>query len=382
MKVLQVHAGYRHPAGEDAVVASEAKLLRSGGHDVLTWTTEPTWSRRVGALALSTWNPLAAADVREVLDEFRPDVAHIHNTWYSLSPSVVAAIHHAGVPVVMTLHNYRLACVTGEMSRNGGVCTECLGSSPLPGVIHGCYRNSHVASAIAAFGIAVWKRAGVWEHNVDRLIAPSRFFADTVAKSGLPADRIVVKPHFIDDPGRRDGPPSDSKRIVFVGRLTEAKGLRTLLAAWALRSAPTTKLEIIGEGEMRAELERDAPPGVRFVGWLPRDAALRRLSTARALVFPSEWYEPFGMVLLEAMAIGLPVVGSDIAAVKEIIEPYDARQLVAPADPAQLAGALDLLEDDAFTDAAGAAARARYLAAFTPEHNLGLLTEIYESVGA
>ena len=385
MRVLQVHAKYRHPAGEDTVVANEGNLLRSAGHEVLTWNADPRWSRRVGALAMSTWNPVAAGDVRQTIAEFRPDVAHIHNTWYSLSPSVVAAIKQAGVPVVMTLHNYRLVCMTGEMSRNGKVCTECLDSSPLPGVVHGCYHNSRAASAVAALGIAVWKHLDVWQRNVDRLIAPF-----TVLRRHDRERRTPRGPHRGEAAlRRRPWPtrrmPSDSERVVFVGRLTEPKGLRTLIAAWARRaqkSPGSMQLEIIGEGEVRAELERHAPPGVRFVGWLPHDAALRRLAKARALVFPSEWYETFGMVLLEAMAIGLPIVGSDIAAVREIVEPFHPRQLVAAADPAQLADALDMLEDDAFVDAAGDAARERYLATFTPEHNLKLLTRIYESVGA
>jgi glycosyltransferase involved in cell wall biosynthesis len=383
VRVLQVHAGYRHPAGEDTVVASEAELLRAGGHEVLTWNTaKASFGRRIAALALSTWNPIAARSAQEVVAEFRPDVAHIHNTWYSLSPSVIAAIHHAGVPVVMTLHNYRLACVTGEMYRDAAVCTDCLQSSPLSGVRHGCYHNSHAASAMAGLGVATWKRTGVWHRYVDRFIAPSRFFADMVAQSGIPADRILVKSHFVSDPGPRDNPPSSSKRIIFVGRLAEAKGVRTLIQAWRRQPPAGMQLEIVGEGDLRAELERDAPPGVRFVGWLSHAASLRRLMKARALVFPSEWYEPFGMVLPEAMAAGLAVVGSDIAAVREITQPYEARQLVAPGSPEALAGALAMLGDDAFVDLAGDIARERYLATFTPERNLQLLTDIYQSVGA
>jgi glycosyltransferase involved in cell wall biosynthesis len=382
MRVLQVHAGYRHPAGEDTVVTNEAELLRSAGHEVLTWSAAESTVSRVVALPLSPWNPITARQVRAVVAEFRPDVAHIHNTWYSLSPSVIAAIHDAGVPVVMSLHNYRLACVTGEMYRDGKVCTDCLQTSPLPGIVHGCYRNSRAASAVAGFGLAAWKKAGVWDRNVDRMIAPSQFFADMVAKSGLRADRILVKPHFVSDPGPRETPPSASNRIVFVGRLSEAKGVRTLVEAWRLHAPEGMELEIIGEGHLRSDLELDLPPKVRFVGWLSRDAALRRLMTARALVFPSEWYEPFGMVLLEAMAAGLATVGSDIAAVREITQPYDTNQLVAPASPVALSQALEMLVEDTFVDAAGAYARERYLATFTPERNLGLLTDVYEAAGA
>ena len=380
MRILQVHAGYRHPAGEDTVVASEAALLRSGGHEVLTWgAAEPTIPGRVTALALSPWNPLTARRARAAVEEFRPDVAHVHNTWFSLSPSVIAAIHNAGVPVVMTLHNYRLSCVTGEMYRAGEVCTDCLQSSPMPGVVHGCYRNSRSASALAGLGLAAWKRAGVWERDVDRMIAPSQFFADMVVKGGIRADRILVKSHFVSDPGPRERPPSSSNRIVFVGRLSEAKGVRTLIEAWRTHPPAGMELEIVGEGDLRAEREVELPPNVRFVGWLKRDAVLRRLMTARALVFPSEWYEPFGMVLLEAMAAGLAIVGSDIAAVREITQPFDDRQLVAPASPEKLAGALAMLSEDAFVDAAGSVARARYLEAFTPERNLRLLTAVYEA---
>src|SRR5918998_3262883 len=150
MKVLQVHARYRHEAGEDAVVDAEGALLRSAGHEVVPFHTESPSSLPAAATSLltSSWNVAAARRVDEAVRQHRPDVAPVHNTWFALSGSVLEHIDRAGVPVVMTLHNYRLGCISRDLFRDGAPCTSCLGRSPAPGVLHRCYRGSFAASAV------------------------------------------------------------------------------------------------------------------------------------------------------------------------------------------------------------------------------------------
>jgi hypothetical protein len=156
LRVLQVHTHYREEGGEDSVVRAEAELLRSAGHDVVVHQARnPSGALATGAsLAMSPWNPLAAREVRRLAERVRPDVAHVHNTWYALSPSVLAALSAAAVPVVMTLHNYRLLCANAQLFRDGRPCEDCVGSHPWHGVRHRCYRGSALASAPAAATIA------------------------------------------------------------------------------------------------------------------------------------------------------------------------------------------------------------------------------------
>ena len=184
MRILQLHARYRVRAGEDTVVDNEAAALAHAGHDVVQMTvdnpTEPLAT--ISALARSMHNPSSARRVRERVKAVRPDVVHVHNTWFALSSSAVAAAASTGVPVVMTLHNFRIGCLGTDLFRDGAVCTACVGRSPLPGVIHGCYRSSRALSALQAAEIVATRRRGVLDSSVTRFIAPSQFMADRLAE--------------------------------------------------------------------------------------------------------------------------------------------------------------------------------------------------------
>jgi glycosyltransferase involved in cell wall biosynthesis len=381
MKVLQIHARYRHEAGEDAVVDAEAALLRDAGHEVvpLHGGTPASQASAAGALLRSPWNTSAAGAVERAVHAGRPDVAHIHNTWFTLSLAVLQPLVRAGVPVVMTLHNYRLGCISRDLFRNGAPCTSCLGRSPAPGVLHRCYKRSYAASAVAATELVVHRVRGTVRREVDRFIAPSEFAAGFLVRAGVDHARIVVKPHFTTDPGPRARRPSEALDVLYVGRVAQGKGLEELLSAWQ-RSPRAARLVIIGDGPQRAVLERRSPPGVEFTGWMPREQVLRRMRAARALAFPSTWYEPFGMVLLEAMAAGLPVLGFEAGAARQIVDPDPPWLLVRVGDVEALAGALDHLADDDLVDEVGRRSRVRFEATYTPERNLPLLEAIYASV--
>ncbi|MEM1333745.1 MAG: glycosyltransferase, partial [Actinomycetota bacterium] len=348
MRILQLHAGYRFPAGEDTVVAAEAEVLRRGGHDVVQHVAHnPATSRNaVRVLAKSLRNRSQHAAVTELIRAHRPDVAHLHNTWFALSTSVIDAVADTGTPLVMTIHNYRLGCLNSTLFRGDSVCTACVGRLPIAGVLHGCYRDSRLLSAVAATEVASSRRRDVHD-RVDRFVAPSRFMADRLVDIGVPTDRLVIKPHFTDDPGRRAAPPSASSEVVFIGRLAPGKGLETLLRAWELfdsRSDAGLHLTIIGDGPLAPTLREAAPRGVHFGGWIAGDEVRRRLLGARAFVFPSEWYEPFGMVLLEAMSAGLPIVSTTASDAPRITAMPP--ELIAPgADERAVARCLALLED-------------------------------------
>ena len=383
MRILQLHAGYRTPAGEDTVVRVEAEALRAAGHEVhqLVEPNPTRPDRTLVALARSRGNRPSAAKVSAVVEEFSPDLVHVHNTWFSLTSSVFDAAADADVPIVMTVHNYRLGCLGTDLFRGDSVCTACVGRGPWSGVRHGCYRGSRALSAVAAVEIASTRRRGAL-HHVDRFVAPSRFMADRLVDIGLPADRLVVKPHFTADVGRRSQPASDSDEILFIGRLAPGKGLEVLLRAWDRRDRDRCaglRLTIVGDGPLAPALRESAPRDVDFAGWMPYDEVQARMLGARALVFPSEWYEPFGMVLIEALSAGLPVVTSNASDAARITSTPDDLVTVV-GDDRSLAAGIERLADDGLVERASRAAREHYESHYTEAAGIIGLEALYRDV--
>lgn len=380
MKVLQIHNRYSLPGGEDTISDAEAHLLSDAGHDVVRFRVDNPGSGAKAALQLAgaVWNPRRYGQMRAQVRDLRPDVANLHNTWFTLSPSVFDALHAERVPIVMTLQNYRLLCGNGFLFRDGQVCTDCVGSHPWHAVRHRCYRDSAAQSAVASATIAASRGRGTFD-KVARFMAPSQFVKDLFVGAGWAPERIMVKPNFVADPGARDQAPSASRTVLYVGRLSPEKGIDTLLEAWraAAEFRGDLELAIIGDGPSRAALEASAPPGVRFEGWVPADRLPARLLSSRALVFPTEWYENFGRVVVEAMAAGLPVLASDIASPAEVVGELGSEWLAAPGSVEAWAAALTRIADGGHVDSAGAKARALFEQKYTFAEGLRRLVEVY-----
>jgi glycosyltransferase involved in cell wall biosynthesis len=382
MRILQLHTRYRQPGGEDRVVETEAELLRAAKHDVFTHLeANPVGVGATGPFAAAPWNPVAAKRVRRVAERFRPDVAHVHNTWFAMSPAALTPLRRLGIPVVMSLHNYRLTCAAGTLFRNGRPCEDCVGSHPWHAVEHRCYRGSRPSSAVAAATIALHRRRGTWRTEVDRFLALTEFGRQEFIAAGLPDDRIIVKSNSVDDPGPRPQPPSASDTVVFLGRLSEEKGITTLLEAWR-RMSPDLRLVIVGAGPLEATARQQAGGAVEFLGAQPTEAVTSLLLSARALVFPSIWFEGQGLVALEAAAAGLPVLLSDLGAMTELFAP-EATDLLFPAgDATALEGRLLRLGDDAFVDSWGRFTRRRFEERYTHEIARRRLEEAYRGAQA
>ena len=380
MRILQIHATYREPGGEDAAVATEAALLRDAGHQVEAYVeANPTADGAATTRLLAApWNARAAERGRAAARRFAADVVHVHNTWFAFSPAVLTALRRDGFPVVLTLHNYRTMCAPGTLFRDGQPCLDCL-PGPLPAVRHACYRGSRAQSAIAAGTIALHRRRETWARDVDHLLAISRFGRELHVRAGLPAERISVKSNSTDDPGGRPSPPSASDEVLYVGRLAPEKGVDTLLDAWRVASPPH-RLTVIGDGPSRDGLVRSAPAGVTFAGRLSGAEVRDRLLRARALVFPSRWFEGQGLVGLEACAAGTPVLHSELGAMRELTDPEDDASFPA-GDAASLAAALGRLSDG-FVDTQGARARRRFEERYTHEQARRRLVETYDAARA
>lgn len=378
MRVMQIHTNYRQAGGEDGVVATEARLLREVGHEVQTWRSEnPPGTTAVLSLAAAPWNPAAARRVREAAEAFEPDIAHVHNTWFATSPAAVSSLHGLGIPVVMTLHNYRLICAAATLYRDGAPCHDCVGTHSLHAVRYRCYRDSVAQSAIAATTIGLHGKLGTWHRSVDRFLALSEFGRQRFIEGGFAPQQVVVKANSVADPGEREHPPSASNTVIYLGRLAEEKGIHTLLEAWE-GQASDLELLILGTGPLEDELQRYASPKVQFAGHQPHDSIVSRLLSARALVFPSVWYEGQPLVALEAAAAGLPVLLSDLGAMPELFAPGADELLFPPGDVDALIQRLQQLSDDAFVDRFGSLARQRFEQRYTHAAARRRLESIYD----
>jgi glycosyltransferase involved in cell wall biosynthesis len=385
VKVLVVHNRYRseQPSGENNVVDAEVSLLAEGGHKVSLFErrsddiAQMPLPRKATVPLMVPWNPAVRKELAARLRASRPDVVHIHNTFPLLSPSVVAACADAGVPAVATLHNYTMVCPPGTLHRDGHICTECVGGSPLPAVKHGCYRGSSAATVPMAASMVANRRR--WWTGVSRFFCISAAQRDLLVSAGMPGERMAVKHNFVTDPGvRRTG---DGTHVLFLGRITEEKGVGLLMRAWdRLGGALGVPLVIAGTGPMQDEVAvwANGRPDVSYVG-LRNKAECRALTAdAVAVVAPSTWLEAFGLVVVEAMAAGVPTVAAAHGAFPELVEDGVTGLLHQPNDAASLADRLREVVGDRNREM-GDAARVRYEKDFTPEVGLDRLVSGYQA---
>lgn len=379
MRVLQVHTRYREPGGEDVVVASDARLLEEAGHEVVRHDAANAEGARAAVdLLTAPWNVRAAAAVRDAVRRTGPDIVHVHNTWFALGPAPVRAVAALGVPIVATLHNYRMVCAPGTLFRDGRTCEDCVGTHPWHAVQHRCYRSSAAASTAAALTISTHRRARTWD-RVSEFLALTEFAKGVFVAGGVPAERITVRSNAAVDPGPRPAPPSMSRTVLFVGRLSREKGVDLLVDAWATSPPTGLELVVVGDGPLKGELERRGVQGVRLVGHRSPADVRRLMLEARAVAIPSQVYEGQCLVVLEGMGAGLPTFVTSHGALPESVGREPAL-LVPPGDVATWRLALGRLGDDGLVDRIGAEARRRYLARYTPEVALRSLLDCYERV--
>lgn len=388
IRLLLVHNRYQLPGGEDSVFEAEKNLLLSAGHEVDEYVRLNSEIAEYGlwpkaTLGLRTvWAWDSSRELRTRLQRNRPDLVHFHNTFPLISPAAYYVCRDVGVPVVQSLHNPRLLCPAATFYRAGRTCEDCLGRLvPWPGVLHACYRGSRIHSAAVATMLSVHRLLETWEKQVNCYIVFTEFYRRKFVEGGLPAEKITVKPHFVDpDPGQKD---SLGSYAVFIGRLSPEKGVQTLLAAWKrLKGIP---LKIRGEGALLPHVQHLAgqtSSGVEVLPHLSRGDLVSLLKGARLLVLPSEGhYETFGRVAAEAFACGVPVVASRSGAMEEIVADGRTGLHFSPGDPDDLAAKVDWAwtHPERMVEM-GKQARQEYECKYTPERNYSLLMEIYQQV--
>ena len=258
MRILQLHNHHAALGGAMEVLAHEAELLRGAGHDIDQFTLPAAEEMglsplRAGAKAI--WNIEAQRETTRRIRIFRPDVVHVHTPFPLMSPSVFRAAHASGVPAVTTLHSYRWSCVAGTCVRDGKICEDCVGSKfKLSGIRHSCYHHSRMATTALTLGLGVHRAVGTTHRSVTRYLTLTSFMRRLMIRDGYPADRILVKPNSVPDPGVVERRPTGTRFVLIAARLIEIKGIRTLLDAWAIAETDGLRLVIAGDGLLR-------PPG-------------------------------------------------------------------------------------------------------------------------
>lgn len=385
LKVLVAHNRYQLPGGEDIAFKNECDLLYQHGIEVITYTDENRTlinTMPVKSAVETIWSARTYRTFRKLIKETRPDVVHFHNTFLRISPSAYYACKAEHIPVIQTLHNYRLLCPSATFLRDHQICELCLGKKvPLSSIKYACYRNSRSQSAVVTAMLAIHNLIKTYDKTVNTYITPTNFVREKFIDGGFPERKMVVKPNFLDpDPGMKTEP---GDYTLFVGRLSPEKGIPTLLEAWDhVKDIP---LHIIGDGPMAndvsAQVKKD--PRIHWLGALPREKVLSQMKNARVLVFPSILYEVFPLVIIEALAVGLPVIASEIGNMKTIIENNQNGIHFKPGDTNDLARCVNWAFDHPDEIAhMGRTARQDYVDKYNGDTNFQMLIRIYENAMA
>lgn len=383
--IILAHNYYKQRGGEDKVFEFEAALLRERGHDVHLFVVDNHSVPDGGSLAAvarAFWSRRTTSALRALIRRTGARLVHIHNTFPTMSPSIFRAARAEGAAVVLTLHNFRLFCIQGFFMRNERLCEECL-DAPLayPGVRYRCYRGSVKASGVATTMIQTHWALGTWHSAADRYVALTEFARSKLVQGGLPAGRIEVKPNFVaPDPGVGSG---DGDYVVFVGRLSAEKGIRTLLAAWE-SSDSLPPLYILGDGPLAREVSAAASRirTIRPTGFQSHAQVMEWVGSAKALIISSVGYEPAcPMVVIEALARGTPIIASRLGPLPEAISNGRHGHLFEAGDPVDLARQVRALLDlpRARYAAMRAACRGAFEAHYTAEVHYDTIMRIYRS---
>jgi glycosyltransferase involved in cell wall biosynthesis len=385
MRILVAHNYYQQPGGEDVVFAAETELLRRHGHEVIEYTVsnDSIYSMNTGAAALNAlWSCSTKKKIIELIDRAGPDIAHFHNTFLLISPSAYYACRERNVPVVQSLHNPRLLCPAGSFYRDGGVCEDCMGKTPpWPGVLHGCYRGSRSQTALVAAMLTMHRMLKTWDRVIDTFIVFTEFYKRKFIEGGLPAEKIALKPHFVDpDPGCRNG--QKGEYALYIGRLDRVKGISTMLRAW--RRNKNIPLKIRGDGRLLGEvadyINQHRLRSVEIVGRLDRNDLNELIKNARFLVWPSEgYYETFGLVAIEAFACGVPVIASRTGTLAENVTDGHTGLHFTPGNAEDLSAKVNWAwSHPEEMSRMGRTARREYETNYSSEKNYRMLLGIYQ----
>lgn len=384
MKILIAHNRYQHPGGEDAVVKTEYELLKSYGEDVRLYERNNieidslSPGEKLKLLFSYRWSQSSYREFKNIVDEFKPDVVHLHNIFFLLTPSVYAACQERNIPVVHSQHNFRLLCSNGLFFRENHICEECLKHTLWRGVRYGCYKNSRILTAlIVAIIDHHWKK-GTWLKMVDAFITATEFGKRKFIEGGIPPEKIFVKPNFLyPDPGKRE---KDEGYALYAGRLSQEKGIELLIGAWKYVSA--APLKVMGDGPLMEKVKNIVKDkkvnNIEFLGFQSKENAARYMKGARFIIIPSLCYESFPRIIAEAFAYGIPVLASELGTMKSLIDDGRTGRLFEPGNERDLAKIAEwMFGYPEVLELMGVNARQEYENKYSAQKNYQFLKNIY-----
>lgn len=327
-KVLLVHNHYQLPGGEDTAVANEKKLLEEHGHEVFLYTRHnfelknlKFWQKLF--LPFSTiFNVRTYREIRRLIQREGIDIVHVHNTLNLISPSVYYAAVSCSVPVVQTVHNFRLLCPGATFYRDGQICEECCEKGFSCALKHKCYRGSLVQTLACVISTRVHRAMGIYkklhyicltEFNKEKLLLQKQ----------LRPEQISVKPNFVEDLQSLYPAEERTDRIIFVGRLEKLKGVHILLEAWRLLGKDAPELLLCGTGPLEqwcGDFIREHNLNVTMKGFVPNEKVRQLIGTSRALILPTQCYENFPMTIVEAYSAGTPVITGNMGNAGNLVD--------------------------------------------------------------
>jgi len=386
VKILIVHNHYLYSGGEDEVVEAEKNMLEKYEHKVILYEQSNSQinertviDKLLFAFKEIYWSQKTYSDISRLIKKERPDVAHFHNTFFSISPSAYDACYHAGVPIIQTLHNYRFLCPIGLFYRKGQVCEDCVKNGKKAAVINRCWRNSYLFSLVLTKIVRGFEKRKILSEKISQFIALTPFSRQKFIDNGFDEKKITIKPNFFDFESKLA--QGEGKYGLFVGALHEYKGLVTLTKAWkGLEN--NFSLKIIGDGPLYHELKKGCHnTEIELLGAKSLNETLQFIKDSLFVVIPSECYENFPRVILEAFACGVPVIATNHGALKDIVEHEKTGLLFKRANSDDLAEKINLLiANPDLARELGQNARRKYEANYTVEKNYQTLMDIYNSV--
>lgn len=384
MRILSIHNRYQIRGGEEECYEAEIDLLREKGHTVDIYEESNDRIAELGSLktAIRTiWSQESYQAIQRRLAEQTYDVVHVQNFFPLISPAIYYAAKERGVPVVQTLHNYRLLCPNAKFFRDDRVCEDCLGQfMPWPGIVHGCYRESRAASGSVATMIAVHRAMRTWTKMVDRYIVLTEFAREKFIQGGIPADKLIVKPNFVPDPGLGKG---TGGYALYAGRLSPEKGIGLLLSAWE-QLGNQIPLKIVGDGPLVDRVTEAAKtnPRVEYLGRKPLDEVYTLLKAATFLAFPSQWYEGLPRILIESFAVGTPAIATNLGSMSSLVKPYSTGLHFQVGNTEDLIQQVKwFLANPEQVRQMRQEARAEFESKYTAQANYNQLMEIYAGIG-
>jgi len=387
MRILMVHNYTQQRGGADEAAEQEATLLRNSGHEVLFYSRHNNEINHLSGIRRGllffepTWSLKTYQDVSQAIQEFQPDVLHCHSFFPLVSPSVYDAARKYRIPVVQTLHEYRLLCPIGWLFRDNQICEECIDHSLWNGIVHGCYQQSRIKTAAIALMLQVHRLRNTWNQKVNLFVTPSEFARQKFTQNGFSPDRIWVNPNFLStDPGIGE---STRSYALYVGRISAEKGIVTLLQAW--KQLPNVPLKIIGEGPLKDWLlqfiDQHQLRQVEVLGYRPLSTVLELMKQAWVVLVSSIWYETFGRIIMEAYATGTPVIASRLGAMAELVIEGETGFLCEPGNADALAKTVkSAIARPDHLQQLGIQARQVYEQRFTPAIAYTRLMQIYRHV--